>query len=110
MVLLQKKLTFPRIQEGPTFSRGGGGGGGVQMLISMETHITCDFPGGSRPTMPPSGYAHGLIVGKLYLITCVNYPFYFHGYAIMGYCVQYFCYCQGNRIFRIKIWGYLPVH
>ena len=27
-----------------------GGGGGVQMLISIETHRTCDFPGGSRPS------------------------------------------------------------
>ena len=36
----------------PTFSRGEGGGG--QMLISIETHITCDFPewGGSGPPIP----------------------------------------------------------
>ena len=29
-------------------------GEGVQMLISMETHITitCDFPGGSGPPIP----------------------------------------------------------
>ena len=31
-------------QGGPTFSRGG-----VQMLISIKTHITCDFPEGSGP-------------------------------------------------------------
>ena len=36
----------------------GGGGGGVQMLISIETHITCDFPGGSGPPIPLSS-AHG---------------------------------------------------
>ena len=41
-----------------TFSRGSNffqGGGGVQMLISIETHITitCDFPGGSGPPIPP---------------------------------------------------------
>ena len=44
---------------GPTFSRGWGGG--VQMLISIETHITitCDFPGWSGPPIPPSGSAHG---------------------------------------------------
>ena len=34
-----------------------GGGGGVQMLISIETHITYDFPGGggggSGPPPPP---------------------------------------------------------
>ena len=37
-------------QGGPTFSRGGGG---VQMLISIKTHITCDFPEGSGPPVPP---------------------------------------------------------
>ena len=35
------------------FSGGGGGGGGVQMLISIKTHITCDFPEGSGPPVPP---------------------------------------------------------
>ena len=29
------------------------GGGGVQMLISIKTHITCDFPEGSGPPVPP---------------------------------------------------------
>ena len=30
------------------------------MLISIETNITCDFPGGGgfRPPIPPSGSAH----------------------------------------------------
>ena len=48
------------------FSGGGGGGGSrVQVLISIETHITCDFPGGggSGPPITPSGSAHGLIAG-----------------------------------------------
>ena len=34
------------------------GGGGVQMLISIETHITCDLPGGVRTPYPPSGSAY----------------------------------------------------
>ena len=35
-------------------------GGGIQMLISIETHITttCDFPGDPL-SPPPSGFAHG---------------------------------------------------
>ena len=35
---------------GPTFSRWG-----VQLLFPIETHITCDFPGGrgSGPPLPP---------------------------------------------------------
>ena len=41
---------------------GGGGGGGVQMLISIENHIICDFPGGGgvRTPYPPSGSAQGI--------------------------------------------------
>ena len=57
-----QNYTFPRIQRGPTVSRGmyffQGGGGGGQILISLETHIICDFPGGSGPPIPPSGSAH----------------------------------------------------
>ena len=55
MVLLQRKLYFSKdpervqhFQGGSTFSRG------IQMLISIEAHITCDFPGGgSRPHISP---------------------------------------------------------
>ena len=52
MVISKKTIIFKGFREGPTFSRGegnffhGGGGGGVQWVISIETHITCDFPGG----------------------------------------------------------------
>ena len=54
----EENYTFPRIQRGYNIFQGGvqlfpGGGGGVQMLISIETHITCDFPGGSGPPIPP---------------------------------------------------------
>ena len=58
MVISKKTIIFKGFRGGPTFSRGGvatfsgGGGGGVQWLISIETHITCDFPGG-RPPIPP---------------------------------------------------------
>ena len=51
MVLLQRKLYFSK-------DPGGSNGGGVQMLIPIETHITCDFPGGSGPPIPLSS-AHG---------------------------------------------------
>ena len=36
------------------FFLGGGVGGGVQILISIETYITCDFSGGggSGPPIP----------------------------------------------------------
>ena len=46
-------------RAGSIFSRGGGGGGGGggNCLFLIETHITCDFPGGSGPPVPPSGSA-----------------------------------------------------
>ena len=59
-IYLRENYTVPRFQWGSNISRGGGGGGGLQMLISIETHITRDFQGGSGPPTPPppSGYAH----------------------------------------------------
>ena len=58
MVLLQRKLCFQRIQRGSNFFPGGAQlfPAGVQMLISIETNITCDFPGGRGvpdPLSPP---------------------------------------------------------
>ena len=55
MVILQRKLYFSKDPESPTSSRCPtfSGGRGVQMLISIETHITYDFPGGSGPPIPP---------------------------------------------------------
>ena len=59
MVISKKTIIFKGFRGGPTFSRGGGnffhggwGGGGVQWVISIETHITCDFPGGADPISP----------------------------------------------------------
>ena len=70
----KETIIFQGFRGGPTFSRGGGGGGGgptfsngVQMLISIETHITCDFPGwGSDPLSPPLDphMLHGIAVFK----------------------------------------------
>ena len=49
MVISKKTIIFPRLKRvehfpgGPNFFQGGRG---VQMLISIETHIPCDFQGG----------------------------------------------------------------
>ena len=58
MVNFKEKYHFSRFQRGsnrgPTFSRGGGGGSNC--LFPIETHITCDFPGGPdtlSPTLDP---------------------------------------------------------
>ena len=46
-----------------------GGGGGGQMLISIETHLTCDFPGEGGPDpLSPSGSAHDTLKQNFPLI------------------------------------------
>ena len=76
-------LYFFTVQKGRNIYRGGGGGGGgggvqlfiiiiiiiiifffggggVQILISIETYITCDFSGWGGPDhLSLSGFAHG---------------------------------------------------
>ena len=49
--ITEKTILLQGSRGGPTFSGGGGVQGVVQMLIFIETHITCD---------PPSGSAHVL--------------------------------------------------
>ena len=49
----QRKLLFSKVSEGVQIFPGA-----VQMLLSIETHITCDFPGGVRTPYPPSGSPH----------------------------------------------------
>ena len=64
MVISKKTIIFKGFRGGPTFSRGEGnffhGGGGVQWVLSIETHITCGFPGGGRTPYLPSGSAHAI--------------------------------------------------
>ena len=60
MVNFRKSIIFQgsRGGWGPTFSRGGPTFSmGSNCLLPIETHITCDFPGGSGPLSPPSGSA-----------------------------------------------------
>ena len=47
----QRNLSFSKVQEGVQHFPGGGGGSnffqrGSNCLFPIETHITCDFPGG----------------------------------------------------------------
>ena len=50
-----------KVPEGVQHFPGGGGSnffqGGSNCLFPIETHITCDFPGGVRTPCPPSGPA-----------------------------------------------------
>ena len=54
MVNFKENYHFSRFQGVQLFP--GGGGGGSNCLFPI-THITCDFPGGSGPPVPPSGSA-----------------------------------------------------
>ena len=62
MVLLLRKLYlyFTKIQRRSIIFFGGGGGGGVQMLISMETHISRG--GGVRTPYPPLDLRMGNVI------------------------------------------------
>ena len=51
---------FSWFQRGSNFFQGGGGGSNC--LFPIETNITCDFPGGVRTPVPPSGSALGRMV------------------------------------------------
>ena len=45
----QRNLSFLRFERGPNIFQGGptfSRGGGSNCLFPIETHITCDFPGG----------------------------------------------------------------
>ena len=57
MVNFKEIYHFSRFQGVQLFSGGSNffpGGGGSDCLFPIETHITCDFPGGSGPPVPPS--------------------------------------------------------
>ena len=64
MVISKKTIIFQGFRGVPIFSRGGGDptcSRGVQMLISMETDITCDLPKRVWTPIPTSGSAHDWI-------------------------------------------------
>ena len=54
-IISSKTIIFQGSRGGPTFSRGEGGElfpGGSNCLFPIETHITCDFPGGGGVWTP----------------------------------------------------------
>ena len=51
-------------------------GGPIDCLFPIETHITCDFPGGgggSGPPVPPSGSAFSRVSSHILIIKCCSY-------------------------------------
>ena len=70
MVISRKTIIFQGLQ---TFSRGGGATFSREKLISIETHITCDFWGGGLDPLSPSGSAHGVSATfSLILLTAIH--------------------------------------
>ena len=62
MVISKKTIIFQGFRGVPTFTRGSNFFfRGVQMLISIETDITCDIPRESGPPIPTSGSLHDWI-------------------------------------------------
>ena len=63
MVNFNEIYHFSKFQRGSNIFQGGGGSncfqGGSNCLFPIETHITCDFPGGGGVRTPchPSGSA-----------------------------------------------------
>ena len=66
MVNFKEIYHFSRFQRGVQYFPGGGGvllfPGGSNCLFPIETHITCDFPGGVQTPLSPSGSALSLDV------------------------------------------------
>ena len=80
-LISKKTIIFQGSRGGPTFSRGGGGGsnffqggggGGTNCLFPIETHITCDIPGGLRTPVPRSGSALAILDLVLNFVTKFN--------------------------------------
>ena len=61
MVNFKEIYHFSRFQRGSNIFQGGSNffHGGSNCLFPIETHITCDFPGGVPTPCPPSGSALG---------------------------------------------------
>ena len=86
MVNFKEICHFSRFQRGSNIFQGGSnffqGGGGSNCLFPIETHITCDFPVGSGPPVPPSGSA--LVLSLFSLLNVItkfnNFPTYLPGF------------------------------
>ena len=57
-IIAEKTILSQGSRGDPTCSRGSNYFQGVQMLIFIETHITCDFPGEVQTPYPPPPHTH----------------------------------------------------
>ena len=76
MVNFREIYHFSRLQRASNIFQGGVQlfQGGSNCLFPIETHVICDFPGGSGPPVPPSGSALGYHqLGLLTSEKCANF-------------------------------------
>ena len=70
----QRNLSFFKVPEGVQHFPGGVQlfPGGSNCLFPIETHITCNFPGGggSGPPVPPSGSALEMLASGSVVLVC----------------------------------------
>ena len=90
-LISKKTIIFQGSRGGPTFSRGVQlFPGGSNCLFPIETHITCDFPGGSGPPVHPSGSA--LVFGAAYAapnkVTTILYLFSSTNFSIFSVAIS----------------------
>ena len=89
MVNFKEIYLFSRFQRGSNIFQGGGGRVqlfpvGSNCLFPIETHITCDFPRGSRPPVPPLDL-HLILCSFFYLhLWCCSYQWYFKTFIASG--------------------------
>ena len=71
MVNFKEIYHFSRFQRGFNIFQGGGGsnffqgGGGSNCIFPIETHITCDLPGGGGSAVPPPPSGSALVFAKV---------------------------------------------
>ena len=86
MVNFEEIYHFSRFQKGSNIFQGGGGsnffkGGGSNCLFPIETHIICDYPGGSGPPVPPlDPHLKLYIKSNLFYIDSMNLYIIYNGY------------------------------
>ena len=64
----KENYKFPRYRRGSNIFQWGGGVQLVQMLVSIETHLTCDFPGSANGFDNYETKVRVSSVGMLFLI------------------------------------------
>ena len=83
MVNFKEIYHFSRFQKGSNIFQGVQlfPGGGSNCLFPIDTHITCDFPGGTDPLPPPLD-PHLTLIPKVPFLTEFYMPLQFLLYTI----------------------------